>query len=106
MKNQMMEALAELVQDTVDLGIKTTFTERQLNELGVKIRRVEFEPDQIQKVRAKTKLSQAVFAKVLNVSVSSVRQWEQGSRTPTGSTKVLLNLLSKQPKLINQLIKS
>jgi putative transcriptional regulator len=100
----MMEALADIVQDTIDLGIKTTFTERQLNELGVKINKVEFAPDQIQKVRAKTKLSQAVFAKVLNVSVSSVRQWEQGSRTPTGSTKVLLNLLSKQPKLINQLM--
>lgn len=104
MKNKMMEALADIVQDTVDLGIKTTFTERQLNELGVKINKIEFAPDQIQEVRAKTKLSQAVFAKVLNVSVSSVRQWEQGSRTPTGSTKVLLNLLSKQPKLINQLI--
>jgi len=40
----------------------------------------------------------------LNVSLSSVRQWEQGTRTPTGSTKVLINLLSKQPALVNNLM--
>lgn len=104
MTKKMMEALADVVQGTVDSGVRTTFTERQLNELGIKIKKIEFAPKQIQKVRAKTNLSQAVFAKILNVSVSSVRQWEQGTRTPTGSTKVLLGLLSKQPKLVSQII--
>jgi len=104
MTKKMMEALADVVQGTIDAGVKTTFTERQLNELGIKIKKIELAPEQIQKVRTKTRLSQAVFAKVLNVSVSSVRQWEQGSRTPTGATKVLLDLLSKQPKLLHQLM--
>ncbi len=104
MSKKMMEALADVVQGTIDAGVKTTFTERQLKELGIKIQKIEFAPKQIQKVRSKTNLSQAVFAKILNVSVSSVRQWEQGTRTPTGSTKVLLNLLSKQPELVHQII--
>jgi len=104
MTKKMMEALSDVVQGTIDSGLKTTFTERQLKELGIKIKKIEFAPSQIQKVRAKTNLSQAVFAKVLNVSISSVRQWEQGTRSPTGSTKVLLNLLRKQPTLVNQLI--
>lgn len=104
MKNKMMEALSDAVQATIDAGVKTTFSEKQLNELGIKIKKIELAPRQIQKVRAKTNLSQAVFARILNVSVSSVRQWEQGTRTPTGSTKVLLDLLRKQPSLVHQLV--
>jgi len=46
-------------------------------------------------------LSQSVFAKLLNVSSSSIKQWEQGKRKPTGSTKVLLELLEKSPHLLD-----
>ena len=35
MKSKMIEALADIVQDTIDLGVKTKFTERQLNEPGI-----------------------------------------------------------------------
>ncbi len=104
MTSRMRDALADVLQGTVDAGLTTTFTEKELKEYGVKIKRVEFGPEKIKKVRSRVKLSQTVFAKVLNVSPSSVRQWEQGTRKPTGSTKVLLNLLSKKPELIEQLI--
>ena len=46
-------------------------------------------------------LSQMVFAKLLNVSPSSIRQWEQGKRKPTGPTKILYELLDKSPNLLN-----
>jgi len=104
MTAKMKEALGQLLQGTVDAGLKPPFTERQMKEYGVKIKKIEMAPEKIKKVRSKTNLSQAVFAKMLNVSISSVRQWEQGTRTPTGSTKVLINLLSKQPSLVNQLM--
>lgn len=57
--------------------------------------------DEIKAIRKKLKLSQSVFAKLLNVSLSSVRQWEQGLRTPSGSTMVLLELLQREPELLN-----
>ena len=104
MKNKMKEALSDVLQGTIDAGLKTSFTERDLKEYGIVIKKIDFGPAKIKKVRKETRLSQAVFAKVLNVSLSSVRQWEQGTRKPTGSTKVLLNLLSKKPDLVNQLI--
>ncbi|MCK5157268.1 MAG: helix-turn-helix domain-containing protein [Spirochaetales bacterium] len=50
-------------------------------------------------------LSQTVFAKILNVSPSSIRQWEQGKRTPSGSTKVLLELLETSPYLLDYRLK-
>ena len=46
-------------------------------------------------------LSQAVFARVLNVSAGAVRQWEQGKRRPSGSTMVLLEMLDKKPHLLD-----
>ena len=104
MTSKLKEALGDFLQGAVNAGVETSFTERELKEYGVKIKKVELAPKNIKMVRSKTKLSQAVFAKVLNVSLSSVRQWEQGTRTPTGSTKVLINLLSKQPALVNSLM--
>jgi len=46
-------------------------------------------------------MSQSVFAKLLNVNASSVKQWEQGKRNPSGSTKVLLELLKNNHNILN-----
>jgi len=106
MRDSIKNAIGDTVQDLINSGIKTSFTEKELKEFGIKIPEVEINAHDIQKIREKTKLSQSVFAKVLNVSPSSVRQWEQGTRKPTGSTKVLLELLQKQPSILNYRISS
>jgi len=69
--------------------------------LGVEIPEISLIPEKIKAIRGKTNLSQSVFAKLLNVSLSSVRQWEQGQRAPTGATKVLLELLDKFPNILD-----
>lgn len=50
----------------------------------------------IRALRARHKLSQAVFASVLNTSLSAVRQWEIGDKQPSGPSLKLLNLLDKK----------
>jgi len=47
-----------------------------------------------------------VFAQLLNVSSSSVQQWEQGKRKPSGSTRVLSELLRMNPTILNYRIES
>jgi len=106
MRKTINKAIGDTVQDLIRRGIKTSFSEKELKELGVVISDVEMNAKDIQKIREKIKLSQSVFAKVLNVSSSSVRQWEQGKRTPSGSTKVLLELLRKNPNILNYRIES
>ena len=101
MRKSIKESIGSTVQDLIDSGIKTTFTEKELHTLGVKIPNIDITPNQIKKIREKTKLSQTVFAKLLNVSPSSVKQWEQGLRNPTGPTKVLLELLEKSPHILD-----
>lgn len=101
MPNKIKEAIADNLQDIVNAGIKTTFTKKRLNELGVRIPKANMNQSKIRKVRKNLNLSQSIFAQVLNVSISSVRHWEQGLREPTGSTKVLLELLLKEPHILD-----
>ena len=101
MRNSIKKAIGETAQDLLNSGIKTSFTKKELDSLGIKIPEIQLTTDQIKAIREQMKLSQTVFAGLLNVSPSSIRQWEQGKRKPTGSTKVLLELLEKSPHLLD-----
>ena len=101
MRDSAKEAIGSAVQSMVNVGIKVSFTKKELDELGVKIPLVKLSADDIKNIRKKMNLSQMVFAKLLNVSLSSIRQWEQGVRTPSGSTMVLLELLQKDPTVLD-----
>ena len=50
----------------------------------------------IRSLRSRHKLSQAVFASVLNTSLSTVRQWEIGEKHPSGPSLKLLDLLDRK----------
>ncbi len=101
MRESMKNSIGETVQDMMNSGINVSFTKKELDLLGVEIPKVQFTTDQIIAIRKQMNLSQTVFAKVLNVSASSIRQWEQGKRKPSGSTKILLELLEKSPHLLD-----
>lgn len=49
----------------------------------------------IRGLRARTGLSQAAFARRLNVSVETLRNWEQGKRLPQGPARALLRIMDK-----------
>ena len=53
---------------------------------------------QVKEVRAATGLSQDKFAKVIDVQVATLRNWEQGRRVPTGPAKALLRAIRNDPK--------
>jgi putative transcriptional regulator len=101
MRNSIKDAISETVQDMINVGAEVSFTQKELDSLGITIPNVQLTGEQIQAIRKNMNLSQSVFAKLLNVSASSVRQWEQGKRKPSGSTKVLLELLEKSPHLLD-----
>ncbi len=101
MRDSIKKAIGGTVHDLLNAGMKTSFTEKELNGLGIEIPDVQLTTTQIKAIRKQMNLSQAVFAKLLNVSLSSIRQWEQGKREPSGSTKVLLELLNKKPHLLD-----
>ena len=101
MRDSIKKSIGETIQDLMNSGIKTSFTSKELNSLGVNIPAVQLSTIQIKEIREQMNISQTVFAKLLNVSPSSIRQWEQGKRHPTGATQVLLELLKKTPHLLD-----
>ena len=55
-----------------------------------------YTPRQIKFIRKQNHASQAVFAMCLNTSVSTIRQWEQGSKKPNGIALKLLSLVQEK----------
>ena len=50
------------------------------------------------RVRRRLGFSQAEFAERIDVSLDTIRNWEQGKRSPTGAAKSLLKILDKAPE--------
>ncbi len=48
-------------------------------------------------IRARTKLTQAEFAARIGVPIETVRNWEQGKRSPRGPARALLKLIDSAP---------
>jgi putative transcriptional regulator len=53
-------------------------------------------PKAIKSLREKVHVSQAVFAAVLNTSISTVQKWEIGDKKPSGPSLKLLNLIERK----------
>ena len=54
----------------------------------------------IRRLRERLGLSQPIFAKALNVSIATVRGWEQGVRIPDGPSRRLLQVAERHPRAI------
>jgi putative transcriptional regulator len=53
-------------------------------------------------IRRRTGLSQSTFAGRIGVAVSTLRNWEQGRRTPDGPARVLLAMLDRNPRVVEE----
>ena len=74
----------------------------QMNEIidGERKPSREFVVDAIhvKDIRKKTGLTQEKFSRLIDVSLGTLRNWEQGRREPTGPAKALLRAISNDPK--------
>jgi putative transcriptional regulator len=57
---------------------------------------IQMGSSEIRELREHTGVSQAVLARILNVTVSTVGQWERGEKKPTGSALKLLALMQSK----------
>ena len=56
----------------------------------------------VAEVRGRAGLSQTAFAKRVGVNVATLRNWEQGRRSPEGPARVLLALLDRNPRIVEE----
>ena len=59
-----------------------------------------YEIADVKAIRAKLNVSQKELAEAIDVSVDTVKSWEQRRRNPTGLASKVLDLLSREPDLL------
>jgi putative transcriptional regulator len=64
-----------------------------------------FDPQDVKSVRARLSKSQTEFALMIGVSVATLRNWEQGRRTPDGPALALLRVASVAPKAVERALR-
>ncbi len=60
----------------------------------------------IKRIRTEYQLSQGEFAALLGISVATLRNWEQGRRTPDGPARILLQVAAKHPEAVWDVVRS
>ena len=94
-KSAILEAVHETATGLHKAGVMDQVTLREFDRLCLPP--VEpLAPTQIKQIRETSKVSQAVFAALLNTSLSTVQKWEIGQKRPTGTALKLLHLVQKR----------
>ncbi len=62
--------------------------------------------EDIAALRRFTGLTQELFAKAMGISVHTLRNWEQGRRTPQGPAISLLRIAARHPRILRENLES
>lgn len=54
----------------------------------------------VRDLRLRAKLTQAEFASRLGVPLETIRNWEQGKRSPRGPARALLTVIAHEPEMV------
>lgn len=95
--NSLIEALKEVIaykKGEITLGTETFFVPRTVPDMHI----------DAQEIRKELALTQEQFSKKYQISLATLRGWEQGSRRPRGAERVLLRLIRAEPELIALLL--
>lgn len=95
-KSPVLEAVYETANDLHRLGFIDKKKMRKFNALCLDKEVPVYDAEKIRAIRKRYKISQAVLASVLNISLSTVRQWEIGKKHPSGPSRKLLYLLDRK----------
>lgn len=99
--SRLTKALLEKAKDMKDAGVlgKGDYEKITMRHLSLKDINKLVEPltgKDMRLIREQAHLSQAVFARYLNVTAGYVSQLERGSKRPIGAALVLLNVIRRK----------
>ena len=93
--SRILEAVHETALGLYEAGVMDQVTMREFDLLCLpKIEKLE--PQKIKAIRETAQVSQAVFAALLNTSVSTIQKWEIGEKRPSGTALKLLHIVEKR----------
>ena len=94
-RDDVLASIHESVADMYAVGGVSKATMREFDRMCLQPIG-PFEPREIAKIRRDAAVSQPVFAAYLNVSKSTVSQWERGEKRPEGTASKLLDLVRRK----------
>lgn len=94
-KTDALAAIHESAAALLKVGAIDKTTMRQFDRLAL-TPVSNLTPDKIKAVREANNVSQSVFARVLNTSVSTVQKWETGAKAPSGMALTLLTVVDRK----------
>jgi putative transcriptional regulator len=94
-RSRILDEMRETAAGLARAGAIDKQTMREIDALALTPVR-ELSPRQIRSIRAQSNMSQAVFAAVLNTSVSTVQKWEIGEKRPSGPSLKLLDVIQRK----------
>ncbi len=94
-KSRIAQVVHEAATDAHKAGVMDKTTMRKFDTLC--LAKVDaLTPRQIQALRERENVSQAVLARHLNVTTGLISQWERGERRPSGPALTLLALIKRK----------
>jgi putative transcriptional regulator len=94
-RSDALAAIHETMEALHEVGAIGQRTMRQFDEACLTPVRV-LTPEEIKALRIRERISQAVFARYLNVSKNHVSDWERGVKKPGGPAVRLLTVIEKK----------
>jgi len=93
-KSLAYEAIHSAAKGLFDAGSMTQETMRNFDERCLSPVDA-LKPEEIKGLRERFNVSQSVFARYLNTSVSTIQKWENGMKRPSGVSLKLLSVVQK-----------
>jgi putative transcriptional regulator len=94
-RSRIARIVHEAAADAHKAGVLDKTTMREFDALCL-AKVVALTPKQIQSLRVRENVSQAVLARHLNVTTGLISQWERGERSPSGPALTLLALIERK----------
>jgi putative transcriptional regulator len=88
-------------------SIKQGLTEAIEHTSGKPVKAIvhKLQPVDVKSIRKKVGMTQTEFAASFGISISTLRHWERGDRTPRGPALVLLLVVAKEPRVVLNTLK-
>lgn len=93
-KSEAFESIHSSANALLAIGAIDKATMREFDESCI-AEVPDIKPAQIKQIRERSHVSQPIFARYLNTSTSTVKQWEAGDKRPGGMALKLLTIVEK-----------
>lgn len=94
-QSKILDMAADFARDLHEVGAIDKVTLREIEALNVPAIQ-NLTSAEIRAIRENNHVSQPVFARYLNVGTSTVAQWEQGQKRPSGASARLLDVVRRK----------